>query len=177
MTLPPDICKRRRDSAALADLTGFGGTGRIVSSDSENKRGLCGMESGFAAAALVAHELALFAALGFAIFGVDDLIVDLIWIARTAWRRAAVYTRFARADATTLGAPACPGAWAILVPAWDEADVIGAMLGSTLGRLRHRDYRIYVGCYPNDPATLKIVRAIAAADDRVRPAVTPRGIM
>ncbi len=42
------------------------------------------MESGFAAAALVAHELALFAAVGFAIFGADDLIVDLIWIARTA---------------------------------------------------------------------------------------------
>lgn len=136
-----------------------------------------GMESALALAAMVAHELALFAAVGFVLFGADDLAVDLIWIARTLWRRATVYTRYERADATTLAAPADPGRFAIFVPAWDEAEVIGAMLASTLARLRHAEYRIFVGCYPNDPATLSIVAAIAAGDERVEAVVTPRGIM
>lgn len=132
------------------------------------------MESGFAASALAAHELALFAAAGFVLFGIDDLIVDLIWIARSVWRRLAVYSRYARADATTLGPPQRPGRFAILVPAWDESDVIGAMLTNTLCRLGGADYRIFVGCYPNDPATIAIVQAIAARNARVRPVVTPR---
>ena len=38
--------------------------------------------------AFAAHELALFAAFGFLVFGLDDLLVDLLWIGRTGWRRA-----------------------------------------------------------------------------------------
>lgn len=124
--------------------------------------------------ALAANELALFAAVGFLLFGLDDLLVDLIWIARTLWRRATIYTRHARADASTLAPPDQPGRLAIFIPAWDEAEVIGAMLASTLGRLRHDDYRIYVGCYPNDPDTIALVDAAASRDRRVRTVVTPR---
>ncbi len=127
-----------------------------------------------AALAFVAHELALFAAVGFLLFGADDLLVDLIWIARTAWRRVAVYTLHARADVQSLAGPVAPGRIAIFVPAWDEADVIGPMLANTLARLQHPDFRIFVGCYPNDPATLKVVDVFAAGDARVRVVVTPR---
>ena len=133
-----------------------------------------GLNGAVSVVAFVAHELALFAAFGFLLFGLDDLLVDLIWIARTGWRRAMLYSRVARADAETLAAPERPGRFAIMVPAWDEADVIGAMLASTLGRLRHADYRIFVGCYPNDRVTIEIVRAMAETDPRVRLALTPR---
>lgn len=132
---------------------------------------LPGMNEGIAFAA---HELALFAACGFILFGADDLLVDLIWIGRTLWRRAAIYSRYARADAATLPEPAAPGRIAVFVPAWDESDVIGAMLANTLAKLRHADFRIFVGCYPNDPATLSIATLFAAGDSRVRPVVTPR---
>lgn len=128
------------------------------------------IDGGFA----VAHELALFAACGFLLFGIDDLLVDAIWIGRTLWRRATVYTRYARADAATLPGPAFPGRIAIFVPAWDESDVIGPMLANTLAKLRHGDYRILVGCYPNDPATKAVVDLFAAGDARVRAVVTPR---
>lgn len=126
------------------------------------------------ALAFAAHELALLAAVGFLLFGADDLLVDLIWIARTVWRRVVVYTRHTRADAETLAKPAAPGRIAIFVPAWDEAEVIGPMLANTLARLRHADFRILVGCYPNDPGTLAVVNMFAAGDDRVRGVVTPR---
>lgn len=57
---------------------------------------------------------------------------------------------------------------AIFVPAWDEAGVIGPMLRAALARIDHGDYRLYVGTYPNDRATIRAVVAVAAEDARVR---------
>ncbi len=49
---------------------------------------------------------------------------------------------------------------AIMVPAWDEAAVIGAMLESTCDRLEYDNYDIFVGTYPNDEATqMEVSRA------------------
>ncbi len=121
---------------------------------------------------LAMHEATLFAACGFLLLGLSDLLVDLIWIGRTSWRRLTIYRRFARADARTIGTPAEPGKLAIFVPAWDESDVIGHMLRHALATFDHGDYRIYVGCYPNDPDTAARVRAVG--DDRVRIVVGPR---
>ena len=41
----------------------------------------------------LAEELALFAGVGFALFALDDLAVDLIYFARRLWRGATAYTR------------------------------------------------------------------------------------
>ena len=46
-----------------------------------------------------AQELALFAGVGFLLFALDDLLVDLIYLGRRIWRGATVYTRFPRASA------------------------------------------------------------------------------
>lgn len=49
---------------------------------------------------------------------------------------------------------------AIMVPAWDESAVIGAMLESTCDRLEYENYDIFVGTYPNDEATqMEVARA------------------
>jgi adsorption protein B len=61
---------------------------------------------------------------------------------------------------------------AIFVPAWDEADVIGAMLARLTARLDHDNYRVFVGVYPNDPATLAAVTAVG--DARIQPVVNSR---
>lgn len=120
------------------------------------------------------RELALFAAAGFLVGGLDELAIDLIWAARAGWRRLVVYSRFARADLASLAAPVAPGRIAVFIPAWDEAAVIGAMLATALARFGAGDYRLYVGCYPNDPGTREAVRAIAARDPRVRPVLCSR---
>jgi adsorption protein B len=117
---------------------------------------------------VLARELTLFAAVGLLLGGIDDIAIDLIWIGRTLWRRATIYARVDRARADTLTAPDAPGRIAVFVPAWREHAVIAAMLRTALTRFQHDDYRIYVGCYPNDPDTPAIVRAIMAADRRVR---------
>lgn len=112
------------------------------------------------------HEITLFAAVGLLVGGIDDLLIDLIWIARSAWRWATVYRRHAAADAGTLRPATAPGRIAVFVGAWDEAPVIGAMLRTTLERFGDADYRIFVGLYPNDPATMNIVRRVQGDDPR-----------
>jgi adsorption protein B len=111
----------------------------------------------------IAAELALFAGAGFLIFGVNDLVVDLIYFGRRFWRSLTVYSRFPRAFASELPLADEPGFIAIFVPAWDESAVIASMLRATLERIDYPDYALFVGHYRNDPAT---AAAIASVSDR-----------
>lgn len=115
----------------------------------------------------VAREASFFAAFGFLIGGVDDLLVDLLYLAR---RLCGGGRRFL----DHLPAPATPGRFAVFVAAWDEVAVIGPMLDAALARYDHPDYRLYVGTYPNDPATIAAVEAVARRDARVRLVIGPR---
>ena len=114
-----------------------------------------------------AAELALFAGAGFLLFGLNDLLVDIIYFARRMWRSATIYRRFRPAYASYFVFNKNPGFIAILVPAWDESAVIASMLKATLKRLDYDDYRIFVGHYRNDPATAAAIASVA--DPRVHP--------
>ena len=118
-----------------------------------------------AVAEIVMREAALFAAVGFLVLGLGDLAVDFLWLGITA-RRIFLYGYLPRLYAEGVPAPAQSGPLAVLVPAWDEARVIGPMLRHALAMFGSGDYRIYVGCYPNDPAT--VAAAAALGDPRVR---------
>lgn len=111
---------------------------------------------------LVGHELLLFAAVWFAIGVLDELAVDLTWL----WLRL---TRRVETPSLDLD-PAQPlrGIAAVLVPAWREAAVVGAMIEHCLSVWPQRDLRIYAGCYRNDPETLAAMIAAAPGDPRVR---------
>lgn len=115
----------------------------------------------------ISVELALFAAVGFLIFALDDLLVDVIYFARKAWRAVLIYSRFPRMFADRLPSPVRPGWMAVLIPAWDEANVIGPMLRATLERFEHSEYRLFVGYYRNDPGTKAAIQSVS--DDRVVP--------
>nr|WP_280638956.1 glycosyl transferase family protein [Sphingomicrobium aestuariivivum] len=118
----------------------------------------------------IAAELALFAAVGFFLFAIDDLAVDLLYIARRLWRSLTVYRRHPRAFADRLP-PASAGWMAVFIPAWDEGAVIGDMLRSTLERFGTGDYRLYVGHYPNDPWTDEAIASVP--DPRIRAVCLP----
>lgn len=113
----------------------------------------------------VAAELALFAGAGFLIFAINDLAVDIVYFARRFWRSATIYRRFPRAFAGQYLFKSDPGYIAILVPAWDEAAVIAAMLKATLKRIDYPNYRVFVGHYRNDPATAAAITSVR--DDRI----------
>ncbi len=110
----------------------------------------------------VLREAMLFATIGLLIGGLDDLLIDLLFIMRRIWRRGGPALSVA-----TLR-PDRAGRIVVFVPAWDEQAVIGAMLTRALERYRHPDYRIHIGLYPNDPGTIAAVMAVAARDARVR---------
>lgn len=118
----------------------------------------------------VAREASFFAAFGFLVGGLDDLLVDLVYLAR---RLCGGGRRFL----DQLPAPATPGRFAVFVAAWDEVAVIGPMLDAALARYDHPDYRIYVGTYPNDPATIAAVEAIARRDARVRLVIDRKSVV
>ncbi|HEX8261463.1 MAG TPA: glycosyl transferase family protein [Allosphingosinicella sp.] len=111
----------------------------------------------------IMREAALFAATGFLILGLGDLAVDLLWIGS---RLRAPGGRSPSVD--ELPQPERPGMLAVFVPAWDEAAVIGQMLGAAVSAWGGGDWRLYVGTYPNDPATRAAAAAVAEADPRVR---------
>jgi len=110
-------------------------------------------------------EAALFAACGFILLAASDLAVDFIWIGRRvqSWRRSPAAPGLPAADH--------PGRLAIFTPAWDEAAVIGGMLAHAREAFAGTDHVHYVGCYPNDPATIAAV--LAAAGARLRLVIGP----
>ncbi|MEG8221686.1 glycosyltransferase [Sphingomonas sp. HH69] len=113
------------------------------------------------------HEILLFAVVGLAIGGIDDFLIDLLFLSRRMWRDLVIYARYPRMTTATLPASANPGRIAIFIPAWKEVEVIGPMLTHALGCWGNADYRIFVGTYPNDPDTIDAIAAVAEGDPRV----------
>ena len=117
---------------------------------------------------LFTREWLAIAAFGIAVSSLDDLVIDTLFFGRWSWRRHFIYRRHDRACAEDL-VHADPGWMAIIVPAWDEAAVIGTMLADLTARLDYPHYRVFVGVYPNDAATLAAVTGVG--DDRIAPVV------
>lgn len=125
--------------------------------------GTCVVMNGFfAISELIQRELLLFSAIWLLVGAVDDLCVDLIWIGRRFYRKQAYYRSHRPLRTYELPRGRNRGLLAVFVPAWGEAAVIGAMLAHctrawAASRCAHR---IYVGCYPNDNASVaEVIRA------------------
>jgi bacteriophage N4 adsorption protein B len=128
------------------------------------------MDQLFATIELVQRELLLFSAVWLLIGALDDLCIDLIWIGRWLYRRSTYYRSQRPLRTYELPANAQPGLLAIFIPAWGEAAVIGAMLRHCTKAWTPSDcpYRIYVGCYPNDNASVAKVMSAARHVSNIR---------
>jgi bacteriophage N4 adsorption protein B len=126
-------------------------------------------------AGFISFELALFAAVGFIIIGVDDLIVDVIWFAIHARRKIFGHmppdrqNPFAKRDIRL----------AVFIPAWQESKVIGPMLSRIMRIWEPNRYVLFIGCYPNDQATINAVQSVKSRAIRLvinaRPGPTTKG--
>ena len=104
--------------------------------------------------------------------GLDDLFIDLVFYIKPLRRRLSQGRENPCAEEPELHArPEKP--IAILIPAWDESAVIGAMLESTHDRLDYSNYDIFVGTYPNDEATQLEVARVAFDRPRIHRVVCP----
>lgn len=113
-------------------------------------------------------ELLLVASIFFVIGAADDLIFDCLWIGYVMKRKFFVYTKHSRIHAELLPPPESEEPMAIFVPAWSEAPVIGTMLRRCLAQWDSKNFRIYVGCYPNDDQTVAAVASAVGDSENAR---------
>lgn len=114
------------------------------------------------------NELMLFGAFWFLVGAIDDVCIDLIWAGTCVYRRFRPPSALARQE---LPVHDHSGRMAVFVPAWAESAVIGTMLENCLNSWKDSPcrYRIYVGCYPNDPASLSTIMQVAKHAPNIRP--------
>lgn len=109
---------------------------------------------------------------------IDDFALDCVYYARRAYRRLFIAPRIAKAsDRSLANLRKQQKAFAICVPAWDEKEVIAAMLERAVRDIRYDNYRLFVGVYANDPDTLNAVETLRREnpDCRHRVVIVPHG--
>lgn len=109
--------------------------------------------------------LTVYAAIAIFISSTEDAFIDLyFWLSTLQAKLIALVVR----PASTEALYAKPQKRiAIIVPAWNEADVIADMLRANLARIDYDAFDIFVGVYQNDPATREAVDAVCETDPRV----------
>lgn len=117
---------------------------------------------------LIERELLLFALVWLLIGMADELLVDVVWLTLRLLRPAAMPFGPAEHRRTLSGQAA------VLIPAWQEAAVIGATVAHLLAAWPQRQFRLYVGTYRNDPATVAAVMAASGNDPRLRIVIHPK---
>ncbi|MCC6263364.1 MAG: glycosyl transferase family protein [Bryobacterales bacterium] len=110
----------------------------------------------------------------FLISGLDDLSVDL----RTVWghllRRWGKRGNEAELPDHALLQHLPQARIAIMVPLWQEAKVIEAMVETNLRQLEYRNFAFFLGVYPNDHATITAARSLALRHPNVHVVVCSR---
>lgn len=124
---------------------------------------LSGMQDLLGWLMLFERELLAFAAFWFCVGLIDEFAIDLTWL----WLRLTGRARTARLP-VGYGAEPLSGQAAVLIPAFQEAPVLGTTIAHMLAVWPQRELTIYVGCYCNDPASLSAASAAAESDSRVR---------
>lgn len=107
-------------------------------------------------------------AIAILVSGLDDLVVDLVWLA--GWLRR----KSRRNEPSDTCAPAAvQRRIAILVPLWREHAVIAHMLEHNIAAIDYQNYDFFVGVYPNDGATQDAVREVGEHHSNIHLAVCP----
>jgi hypothetical protein len=102
-----------------------------------------------------------------AISGIDDLYLDMLyWFLRK--RHKSKFPDFSK----MYDKPEKPVA--VMLGAWKESGVIGRTLSYAIGNLKYKNFRIFVGVYPNDLETIRVVKEIALKDSRVKVCINPQ---
>jgi len=108
------------------------------------------------------HELMLFASVGVLLVGLDDLLFDALWLG-TREKSCLDMDAPSSAERTSRDERL-----AIFMPAWKEDAILPATLTRALAAWAGEDFRLYIGCYPNDAATLFAISPLIARDSRLR---------
>lgn len=121
----------------------------------------------------VIEVLAIIVALVTALSSADDVFVDVYyWWLRLFGGQDEQDRVLSRSVAETATLPERP--FAIMVPAWQEQDVIYAMVATNSQLLTYRNYHYFIGVYQNDKETLAEARRAQQDCRNVHIVVVPR---
>jgi adsorption protein B len=111
--------------------------------------------------------MAYTAAVGFFIFGIDDLFFDLQFLRRLRGRRGdpPVPLDKLRNEPEKL--------IAVFIPAWNEGGIVNRMADYARKTLLYEHYDLFIGVYANDPETNRCVDELAKTSPRIHKAVVP----
>jgi adsorption protein B len=111
--------------------------------------------------------LAYTAAIGFFIFGLDDVLFDLQYLRRLRGKRSkpAVSLETLRNEHEKL--------IAVFIPAWNEGGVVNRMADYARRTLQYDHYDLFIGVYANDPETNRCVDELVKTSPRIHKAVVP----
>jgi bacteriophage N4 adsorption protein B len=110
--------------------------------------------------------LIITSSMAFAFFGIDDLLFDLaFWIHKV--RRTLATRRFKGLTLDQLRAKEQQRI-AIFVPCWHEDEIVDKMIELASRTIQYKNYELFVGVYPNDPATVEKAQAAARRFTRVQ---------
>jgi adsorption protein B len=106
------------------------------------------------------------------ISGLDDLFFDLLFFVRQAvlWTRGDSKHRQPSLEEMAKR-PEQP--FALMFPAWQEADVIRRALFNTIGSIDYQNFHVFVGTYVNDPETQREVEEVMRLHANVTQLVVP----
>jgi len=116
--------------------------------------------------------LTWFVALVFLLSGCQDLIYDVGAYVLRVYRRIAFRNR----ERLTLQKLRTRDQQriAIMVPAWNEGEVVAAMVNNIIQRVDYKNYQVFVGTYPNDAATQAAVDRLAKEYPQIIKVITAR---
>lgn len=101
--------------------------------------------------------LAAIVAIVIFVSSIDDLFIDIWYWGRRIYRHFSLrrrnYSKLTAEQLLERGEQPL----AIMVPAWQEHDVIAAMVQNMVEVLNYQNYVVFVGTYVNDPATIEEV--------------------
>ncbi|KPP81942.1 MAG: bacteriophage N4 adsorption protein NrfB [Oceanicaulis sp. HLUCCA04] len=102
----------------------------------------------------------VYAALVIFVSSIDDTFLDLYYWVLTAQNLAV--RPFRRTPSVEKLRAMPEKRFAVLIPAWQEADVIARMVDHTIQELDYAAYDIFIGVYPNDADTIREADALVA---------------
>lgn len=106
------------------------------------------------------NYITLFVAIIIMLSSIDDLFIDISYWVRRIYRALFIHSKHPRLPITQLRLP--HEKWmAIMIPAWQEHEVIERMVETTIGNLEYERFMIFIGVYPNDPPTKAAVHRLS----------------
>jgi len=104
--------------------------------------------------------------------GLDDLFVDLLFFMKKAAQWLHGNSRDRQASLEEMAeTPEQP--FALMFPAWQEAEVIRRALLNTISNIDYRNFHVFVGTYVNDPETQNEVEEVMRQHANVTQLIVP----